>query len=334
VYSFRDFTVDPGRACLWRAGEEVKLRPKVFEALSYLVVNNNRLVTKDELIKAIWKDTFVTDDSLVQCLVELRRALGDEAQACIKTVPRRGYIFTAEVTEVRPSAPVSPATPAPTPKRSRRTAIALAAVAVATVAVSYLTWVRPPARPGAFKEKDSVLVADFVNTTGDEVFDGTLRQAVAVQLGQSPYLDVFSEERVRETLRYMGRSPSERVTPDVAREIAQRRGVKALLAGSISSLGRHYVIGLEAVNAATGETIVPSNRPRLLRWRRSRPTTWAGRSTSADSTSRRSPSTGAPSSSIPTSPSRTLRWASPTAPPRSTTWPRSSRGGPSSFVRG
>lgn len=256
MYSFRDFTVDPGRACLWRAGEEVKLRPKVFAALSYLVVNNNRLVTKDELIKAIWTDTSVTDDSLVQCLVELRRALGDEAQACIKTVPRRGYIFTAQVTEVRPSASASPATPAPTPKRSRRTAIALAAFAVAAVAVSYLTRVRPPARPGAFKEKDSVLVADFVNTTGDEVFDGTLRQAVAVQLGQSPYLDVFPEERVRETLRYMGRSPSERVTPDIAREIAQRRGVKALLAGSISSLGRHYVIGLEAVNAATGETIV------------------------------------------------------------------------------
>jgi DNA-binding winged helix-turn-helix (wHTH) protein len=97
VYSFRDFSLDLDRGCLWRGAEEVKLRPKVFEALKYLVLNDNRLVAKDELIKALWPDSFVTEDSLVQCLVELRRALGDEAQACLKTVPRRGYIFTATV---------------------------------------------------------------------------------------------------------------------------------------------------------------------------------------------------------------------------------------------
>jgi eukaryotic-like serine/threonine-protein kinase len=256
AYSFNDFTVDLDRGSLWRGSEEVKLRPKVFEALKYLVLNNNRLVAKDELIKVLWTDSFVTDDSLVQCVVELRRALGDEAQACIKTVPRRGYVFTATVSDTRATA----ATPSPKPaapvERARRTAIALVAFAIATVAVSsYVTRTRPPARTAAFTEKDSVLIADFVNTTGDEVFDGTLRQAMAVQLGQSPFLNIFSEERVRETLRYMGRSPSEQVTRDLAREIAQRQGVKALLAGSISSLGRHYVINLEAVNAASGETI-------------------------------------------------------------------------------
>jgi eukaryotic-like serine/threonine-protein kinase len=256
AYSFNEFTLDLERGCLWRGAEEVKLRPKVFEALKYLVLNDNRLVAKDELITALWPDSFVTDDSLVQCLVELRRALGDDAQACIKTVPRRGYIFTAEVSESRPSAPTPTARPA-APARTRRTAIALLAFAIATVAVSsYFTQTRPPARTAAFTEKDSVLIADFVNTTGDEVFDGTLRQAMAVQLGQSPFLNIFPEERVRETLRYMGRSREERVTRHLAREIAQRQGVKALLAGSISSLGRHYVINLEAVNAATGETIV------------------------------------------------------------------------------
>ena len=78
---------------------------------------------------------------------------------------------------------------------------------------------------------------------------------MAVQLGQSPYLNIVSEARVRETLRYMGRSPDERVTRDLAREIAQRQGVKALLLGSIASLGRHYVINLEAVSAASGDTI-------------------------------------------------------------------------------
>jgi len=128
---------------------------------------------------------------------------------------------------------------------------------------------RPPSAP-VLTDKDSILIADFVNTTGDDVFDGTLRQAMAVHLGQSPFLNVFSDERVRETLRYMGRSPDEPVTRDLAREIAQRQGVKAVLCGSIASLGRHYVIHLEAVNAATGEPILreqveAESRERVLR---------------------------------------------------------------------
>ena len=112
--AFKDFTLDLDRGCLFRGGDEVKLRPKVFEALTYLVDHHNRLVPKDELIKALWTDSFVTDDSLVQCLVELRRALGDEGQACIKTVPRRGYIFTAEVRDVPPPLSPAPAVGAPT----------------------------------------------------------------------------------------------------------------------------------------------------------------------------------------------------------------------------
>src|SRR6266513_878543 len=80
IYRFDGFTLDLGRGCLLRGEQQVKLRPKVFEALKYLVENNNRLVTKAELIQAVWPDSFVTDDSLVQCLVELRRALGDDAQ--------------------------------------------------------------------------------------------------------------------------------------------------------------------------------------------------------------------------------------------------------------
>src|SRR6185369_8293131 len=98
TYSFNDFTIDLDRSCLLRGEQEVKLRPKVYDALCYLVENNNRLVTKAELIGAVWPDSSVTDDSLVQCLVELRRALGDTAQDYIKTVPRRGYIFSAVVT--------------------------------------------------------------------------------------------------------------------------------------------------------------------------------------------------------------------------------------------
>ena len=97
--SFDGFTLDLTRGCLLRGTQEIKLPPKPFDALKYLVENPGRLISKAELIQAIWPDTAVTDDSLVQCLMEVRRALGDEAQQIIKTVPRRGYIFDKEVSE-------------------------------------------------------------------------------------------------------------------------------------------------------------------------------------------------------------------------------------------
>ena len=105
-------------------------------------------------------------------------------------------------------------------------------------------------------EKDSVLLADFVNTTGDPVFDGTLKQALAVQLEQSPYLNIVPDSKIRAALRLMGRPGDERITNDVAREICQRQGIKALLTGSITGLGNHYVITLAALNGATGDILV------------------------------------------------------------------------------
>ncbi|HEY1676777.1 MAG TPA: tetratricopeptide repeat protein [Candidatus Sulfotelmatobacter sp.] len=96
-YKFADFELDLARGSLLRANREVKLRPKVFDALRFFVENQGRLVAKDELIHALWPDAFVTDDSLVQCMVELRRALDDRGQEILKTVPRRGYVFEAPV---------------------------------------------------------------------------------------------------------------------------------------------------------------------------------------------------------------------------------------------
>jgi serine/threonine protein kinase/tetratricopeptide (TPR) repeat protein len=104
-------------------------------------------------------------------------------------------------------------------------------------------------------ERDTIVLADFTNTTGDEVFDDTLRQALAVDLGQSPFLNILSEDKVRQTLREMTRSPSERLTRDLAREVCQRVGSKAYLAGSIAALGTEYVIGLQALNCASGDTL-------------------------------------------------------------------------------
>lgn len=102
-------------------------------------------------------------------------------------------------------------------------------------------------------DKDTVLLADFVNTTGEPVFDGTLKQALSVHLGQTPFLNLFPDERARETLRFMGRSPDERITRDIGREICQRQGLRALLTGSIAKLGNNYVITLEAVNPRSGD---------------------------------------------------------------------------------
>ena len=99
IYCFGGFILDLERACLKRDRQEIKLRPKSFESLKYLIENRGRLVTKDELMHAVWPDSFVTDDSLVQCVMDIRRSLGDHSQHFIKTVPRRGYIFEAEVIE-------------------------------------------------------------------------------------------------------------------------------------------------------------------------------------------------------------------------------------------
>jgi eukaryotic-like serine/threonine-protein kinase len=136
--------------------------------------------------------------------------------------------------------------------KRHKTAMALVALAVVVVAGAIIFFVVKGRRP-AFTDKDTILLADFVNTTGDPVFDGTLKQALAVQLGQSPFLDIFSEERVRDALRFMERPPDQRVTRDVAREICERQGIKAMLLGSISGMGSHYVISLEASNAHTGD---------------------------------------------------------------------------------
>jgi tRNA A-37 threonylcarbamoyl transferase component Bud32/Flp pilus assembly protein TadD len=110
-------------------------------------------------------------------------------------------------------------------------------------------------RAAPLTEKDTIVLADFANTTGDPVFDDTLKQALAVDLGQSPFLNILSEEKVRQTLQEMTRPPSERLTQDLAREVCQRAGSKAYLAGSIAALGTEYVIGLEALNCASGDVL-------------------------------------------------------------------------------
>jgi serine/threonine protein kinase/Flp pilus assembly protein TadD len=134
---------------------------------------------------------------------------------------------------------------------------AVLVIAAAIAGGSYFRsrWASPGARTTPLTEKDTVVLTDFTNTAGDPVFDEALKQALAVNLEQSPFLNVLSDRRVNETLRLMGRSPGEHVTAEIARELCLRTGSKAILAGSISSLGSHYVIGLEAVSCGSGDTL-------------------------------------------------------------------------------
>ena len=104
-------------------------------------------------------------------------------------------------------------------------------------------------------EKDTVVLADFTNSTGDPVFDGTLKQALAVDLEQSPFLNILSDSKAGETLKLMGRAPSERVTGAVAAELCLRTGSKAVVAGSITTLGSQYVVALDAVACSDGENL-------------------------------------------------------------------------------
>jgi len=145
-------------------------------------------------------------------------------------------------------------TPPAAPHRSRLRWTGGAVVGIVLLAgVAKYTWFNGPAR--TLSDRDTILIGTFENTTGDPVFDETLLTGLKAQLGQSPFLDIVPEGRIRETLRSMERGDNERLTPAVAREVCQRLGLKAMLDGSISTLGTTYVLRLDATDCATGEPL-------------------------------------------------------------------------------
>jgi serine/threonine protein kinase/tetratricopeptide (TPR) repeat protein len=195
-------------------------------------------------------------------LKRLKREIDSSKSAAVSVAtptmaPPSGPVATApSAPAVQPvsaiSGPSSSATAAAPGGGRKRWYIAAAAVVVVAAGIAGFFYTRG-AR--ALTEKDSILLTDFVNTTGDPVFDGTLKQAMAVQLEQSPLLNVVPDQRVRETLSFMGRSLDERVAGAIAREICQRDGIKAMLTGSIASLGSHYAISIDAANCGTGASL-------------------------------------------------------------------------------
>ena len=158
---------------------------------------------------------------------------------------------------VNPSGSASAAPVAAAPA-SRRKIILPAAVVLMAILAGAGIWgwrVMKPATNATLAEKDTVVLTDFANSTGDAVFDGTLKQALAVDLEQSPYLNILSERRIADTLKLMGQAPTAHVTAELAKELCLRTGSKAILTGSVSNLGTQYVIGLEANACSTGDML-------------------------------------------------------------------------------
>jgi eukaryotic-like serine/threonine-protein kinase len=138
-------------------------------------------------------------------------------------------------------------------KRKKWTAPAAAGAIIAAMGVG--GWFYDTRRAHALNETDTVVLADFTNKTSDAVFDDALRQGLAVQLEQSPFLSLVSDQRTRQTLQLMGKSPDAKLTPEIARELCERTASKAYLSGTISNIGSQYVLGINAVNCQTGDTL-------------------------------------------------------------------------------
>jgi TolB-like protein/DNA-binding winged helix-turn-helix (wHTH) protein len=243
---FAGFVMDLDRAALYHGADEVKLRPKSFEVLRYLALHPGRIVPKTELIPAIWPETFVTDNALVQCLQEVRRALGDEAQELVKTVARRGYLFEAEVIAETPDLPGRlEVLSAPAPPAIRRKPYwpAVLAVILVVAAVS-LQWFRRQAEPDRI---DSVAVLPFQgvgDASRDEYLELGVADAVITRLSTVKRLTVRATSAVRP---FTGSSD-----PITA---GRRLGVGAVVEGTVQRVGERIRVSARLIRIDDGRAV-------------------------------------------------------------------------------
>jgi eukaryotic-like serine/threonine-protein kinase len=271
---FEDFELDVRSYQVRRSGRTLRLERIPMEVLFLLAERRGQLVTREEIIEKLWgKNVFVdTDNAINTAIRKIRQVLKDDPEQprFIQTVTGRGYRFIGQISEVvvppakapaqeqtasssSPKAVAAGATNgAPTGIGKHWKLIVPAIVVVLALSVGGYFYLR---RAPKLTDKDTIVVADFSNTTGDSVFDGTLRQGLAVQLEQSPFLSLISEERIQQVLRLMGKPADARLTPEIAREICERTASAAVLDGSIASLGSQYVLGLRAEDCRTGDVL-------------------------------------------------------------------------------
>ena len=265
-----DFEVDLRSYQLRQSGRVLKLEPTPMEILLFLIEHRGELITRDQIVEKIWgQGVFLdTDNSINGAIRKIRQALRDnpEQPRFIQTITGKGYLFLAPVIE--PEVPqvnesqerdldsVGAAIPLEREVgtgsgKHRKVAVAAGVGVLAVLLAGYTYFHRNQNLTG----KDTIVLADFTNTTGDPVFDGTLRQGLAVQLEQSPFLSLIPEERADHALRLMGRPVDARLTPELAREVCERTASAAVLEGTITRLGTRYVLGLRARNCRTGNVL-------------------------------------------------------------------------------
>jgi DNA-binding winged helix-turn-helix (wHTH) protein/tetratricopeptide (TPR) repeat protein len=248
-FRFGAFELNAITGELRKGGVLLKLQPQPFRVLLLLVERCGQLVTREEIQRRLWSgSTFVDFEHGINFSInKIRVALADDADKprYVETLPRRGYrwIFPMEPAET---------TGIHLPARPYRNIFVVTGVLALAVGV-FLVLHRN--RGPKLTEKDTVVLAEFVNSTNDPVFDGALTQALSADLEQSPFLNIFSQENMRQSLAYMRRSPDEHVTGPVAREICERNGIKALIGGEIFQIGTQYVLNVIATNCLTGDTL-------------------------------------------------------------------------------
>src|SRR5215831_8722412 len=230
VIRFATFEVDLQAQELRKAGLRLKLSGQPFQVLAILLEQPGTVVTREELQKRLWPDSFVDFDHNINTAInKIREVLGDSSEnpRFVETLSKRGYRFICPIT--LPASPTAgengncTRTKAkPLPETFRLTTVAALAGTVLLLGTSTSAWwfYSRPRHP--LTDKDTIVLADFTNTTGDAVFDGALRQGLSAQLEQSPVLSIIPDDHIQETLQRMRQKPDVKLTPEISREVCQR----------------------------------------------------------------------------------------------------------------
>jgi DNA-binding winged helix-turn-helix (wHTH) protein/tetratricopeptide (TPR) repeat protein len=260
-FRFGVFDVDPRAGELRKSGTRISLQGQPLQVLVALLERPGEVVTREDLRRRIWpEESFGDFDHAVHVAVgKIRAALADSADAprYVETLPRRGYRFVFPVTSPTEATAVASVDGSvrPARKSSRVRAAFSTTATIAIVGLALSIWWFFSRKPRVLTENDTIILADFTNSTGDRVFDGTLRQGLSVQLEQSPFLKILSDQRIQQTLQMMGQKPDAKLTPGIARELCQRTASAAVLDGSIAQIGSQYLLTLKAVRCSNGNFV-------------------------------------------------------------------------------